>query len=312
MNTLPALALLVLVGCVDSFDSPTEINAPRLLGGRLEVEGDAARATPRPGERVTLSWWLVAPEEVPEASHGFLACAAPPGATAPVCAGEPFEITISPVPSTDTPVFSFTVPEETASVLVQGAFCVGGSPVLSPEDGRVRCEGDGAEIIPVVRYVTVATEEASPLNQHPTWDGAEVRVGDVPLLSSAPEESFGEPCRETAEGLGLPVLTREGKKRKVTVTPAAEAREDFTNAEGDAAREALELSQFVTAKELERQFSFIDDTQPSAEFDWTLPKNADIPADGLLVRFFFVLRDGREGSALLERALCLLPEPPAE
>lgn len=94
-------------------------------------------------------------------------------------------------------------------------------------------------------------------------------------------------------------------------------------------RETLVLAQFADAGELERPFSVFeveedDDGQPildgafqrnPAFFEWEPPQRKDleelgeIPPEGLLVRFVFVLRDGRGGSALARRQLCLEPPP---
>ena len=54
-------------------------------------------------------------------------------------------------------------------------------------------------------------------------------------------------------------------------------------------------------------YSFFDDTPNTPTIKWTMPARGAIADDGLLVRFWFVLRDGRGGSSYVQRAICVVP-----
>lgn len=304
-----------LPGCIDNFDSPTEINSPRVLAARTRIAGDEARATPRAGDEVTVEWLAVVPEsatvDAGDAAPllytwGFVACEAGPAqTTAPICASEPFAAEVSPVPLSAAPTATFTVPAGIERILLRGVICAGGVPALAADGQSATCEGDGAETLLVLKYIPVAGEDDAT-NLHPSWDGAVILLGGELLEAAVPADLPREGCEPGAEAAGVPVLVRPGKKLKLELTPSAAARETYAGADGGETREFLELANYVTAKELERQFSFIDDDMPTAKLDWTLPPAADIPDGGLLVRFFFVMRDGREGTAWTDRAVCLV------
>jgi hypothetical protein len=57
-----ALAPLVFA-CADNLPKATEIVHMRVLGAKLEVVGDEARATPKPGEHVKVSFDTVFPTQ---------------------------------------------------------------------------------------------------------------------------------------------------------------------------------------------------------------------------------------------------------
>ena len=71
--------------------------------------------------------------------------------------------------------------------------------------------------------------------------------------------------------------------------------------------EEMQVSWLTDGGDLERTFSFITDPARSVLTFWQPFPEA--PEDGQLVRFNFVIRDGRGGTDWVERGLCLLPPP---
>ena len=61
MKAHHALPLLVLAGCAADFTEPWDIEEPRPMGARVEVEGDPSRPRPRLGERFSLDQYLALP-----------------------------------------------------------------------------------------------------------------------------------------------------------------------------------------------------------------------------------------------------------
>ena len=86
----PSLLLALLAGCDTDLPRATEIVSMRVLGARLEVEGDEERSTPRPGERLRVTLATAYPTlegDIEEASSMFIGCTAPDRFTGgvPVC-----------------------------------------------------------------------------------------------------------------------------------------------------------------------------------------------------------------------------------
>ena len=75
-------------------------------------------------------------------------------------------------------------------------------------------------------------------------------------------------------------------------------------------REVITLSHFTSGGELERQFSVWEGDvvamPEGSEIEWT-PTDITPSADGTLVRFWFVARDGRGGLTFTTRAACVVP-----
>jgi hypothetical protein len=55
------------------------------------------------------------------------------------------------------------------------------------------------------------------------------------------------------------------------------------------------------------QTEVFDDDAPDPEVIWRHPDADEVPEDGLTVRFWFVVRDGRGGMDWVERAVCVVP-----
>jgi hypothetical protein len=74
--------------------------------------------------------------------------------------------------------------------------------------------------------------------------------------------------------------------------------------------EEIQVSWLADGGGYETSFSFISEPANSVLTSWQPP--AGVPDDGQLVRFTFVIRDGRGGTDWAERGLCILsPEAAA-
>jgi hypothetical protein len=161
-----------------------------------------------------------------------------------------------------------------------------------------------------------------------------VPAGATVLHASGHLVPDGEP--DTTFGLTLPVETSAanhhpemgevtmpdgcvsagGADVVLRVATAASDRESYVRTDGSTAREGLRLSFFATAGELARQFASVaaddPDDAPVVEMKWTPPAEADVPAEGLEVRFIIVVRDLRGGVDFTERSVCVRPQGKAE
>ena len=72
--------------------------------------------------------------------------------------------------------------------------------------------------------------------------------------------------------------------------------------------EEIQVSWLGDGGGFERTFSFITSPANSVLTAWQPAPTA--PDDGELVRFNFVIRDGRGGTDWVERGLCVLPPEP--
>src|SRR4051812_27309453 len=97
-------------GCDESLKPVELVVAPRVLGGRVEVAGDAGRAAPAPGETATASFLVASPELQLSLGFAFAVChAAPRQGSRPACADPPFAQVFSKNGQAATPSISFDV-----------------------------------------------------------------------------------------------------------------------------------------------------------------------------------------------------------
>jgi hypothetical protein len=69
--------------------------------------------------------------------------------------------------------------------------------------------------------------------------------------------------------------------------------------------ENLQITLLTDDGEMEQSITFLDDDHPIREIDWTPPSVDRVALGGTVVRFHFVMRDGRGGISFAERALCV-------
>lgn len=344
---LLVLGLLVFVAaCSESFLPAWAVTDLRVTGARVEVVGQPERARPEPEDPVEISLLLVdqgAPESedpgVPALTPGLLQWSFIPCIPAATLIGAPIcQIPIQPCdgcrgvppdPGLAFPVFGFQVPSqaeldaaEADSVVVQGAICVGGPPaedailrfILGETDDLNPCEDPSNE----GRFVTVnvpiePTPEDPNLNPEllsVTLDG---KSWPPPYNQGVPRTAPRTGCRADLEGF----TAEERAQHPVAGTPSADIQLFVTSASlqsyvvGETTRtEEIQVSWLTDGGDLERTFSFITEPATSVLSRWR--PFTDAPEDGLLVRFSFVIRDGRGGTDWLEKGLCVLPPDPVE
>jgi hypothetical protein len=284
--------------CGDPLVSIERIASLRALGARVEVDGEPDRAAPFPGESGSVEFLVASPELSPSFGFGLVVCEASAGeAGTPTCAAEPFA-SVYTEPASDAPALGFTVPAEIAAdarVAVIGVLCEGEGP--RPDSIPPLCDDEEREHRLSLGFSLPGEFEP---NRNPNFDDESVWLDAEPLLAL---EAVEGPC----VGLGFTEVAR-GSGHTFALTLADDAREALPETDGvGPSLEGLQLSHFATDGELDRAFSYVGPEQAelSANVGWKAPGN---PAEGgTLVRFFFVVRDFRGGSAFTERALCVLP-----
>jgi hypothetical protein len=279
------------LGCDESLKSVELVAAPRVLGARVEVLGDAARAAPAPGETATVSFLVAAPELSPSLGFALAACSsAPREGGRSGCAAAPFAQVSSENAAAATASLSFDVPADldpSLRITVLGIICPDGSPNA---DGS-SCDGADPGT-PVTLELELA--HADDVNSNPELEADSIGFdGDV--WTDLP------PLDGDCTGLGFPEVAVK-TQHSITVALDASDRDPLPHPDAlDAKRESLQLSHFATAGDLTRAFETIawDSDQLSRKVSWTAPKEPG------LVRFWLVLRDFRGGSAFVERAACV-------
>jgi hypothetical protein len=281
----------LLLGCDDPLKSVELVSEPRVLGARVEVEGDPGRAAPAPGETATVSFLLAAPELATPLGYALIACAAEPrqgGRSG--CAGEPFASARRDGGETTPASLEFTVPDSldpAGRVVVAGILCPEGAPSA---DAR-SCDGPDPGT-PVTLELDLARED--DVNQNPELEPESVLFDGEPWPDVASEAG-------DCAGLGYPEVA-VGSEHDLAVELSEADRDPLPRASQlDPARESLQLSRFATDGDLSRAFESIawDSRELSRSVTWQAPR-----APGL-VRFWLILRDFRGGGAFVERAVCV-------
>lgn len=287
MTKLIPFLLLAASACTSSLDPATLIARDRVIGAKVTVDTDPSRAWPAPGEDATITWLTASPGDTPDFSWTLAACPAATTTDLPICDGPVFAHAESRGP---VPMLAMKIPTdmEARSIVILGAICASGSPVIDPQNFVASCDDDSHADL-VSQHVFLA--HGGETNHHPDLAGASF------VLDGAPWEA-GD-CPEIAAGADTMVLGAE---------VAATARETFT-LDGVAWREELQLSPFATAGEIDRRYAYIeaDDDRPASlvAVEWTAPGADEVPADGLRVTFNFVVRDMRGGVDAATRTLCV-------
>lgn len=302
-------ALFVLVGCTPDLTPGSYIDRNRVIDAKVVIDGDLTRATPRAGEAVHVDWLVVDEAEPRPLTWILAACnlnAAQSGVD--LCGGTPFAFAQQMEPSMAVPSLPLELPADSAGgrILVLGVICGEGTPSFDMTSMSGGCSVKAQET-PVVYQFNVAAEDPdAELNHHPDFANAALKWNNEPWPESG--ELPLENC-ETARHEGVPFIDGGGKGIDISLTFALEEFESYTrvfaNGPTQPAVEGFQLSQFATAKKFERQYSFVNNEAPETLVEWTPPKAKWIPDGGLLVRFFFVARDLRGGTAWTERAACV-------
>jgi hypothetical protein len=282
---------VLLGGCDDPLKSVELVAEPRVLGARVEVEGDPGRAAPAPGEAATATFLVASPDTQTRLGYALAACpaAARQGGRSG-CDGEAFARVRSDAEQASPPRLDFEVPAQLDSagrVLVLGIICPDGSP---SEDGE-RCDGADPGT-PVTLELELARD--GDVSSNPELEPASLRFDG----ESWSEEMRAEP---DCAGLGYPEVP-SGSSHVIEVALDEADRDPLPRASDlEPSRESLQLSHFATAGDLTRAFDTIawDDQELLRQVTWKAP------AEPGLVRFWLVLRDFRGGGAFAMRAVCV-------
>lgn len=283
-TVLPSLlAAAALVGCIQADVPPgSVIDRDRVLGAKVEVEGDASRASPMPGEIAIVRWIVVGPG-APTAQPWTLAVCAGDGSG---CASDPFLV--------DGGVDA----EPTLAIAVPPADALGDRDVL-----WVLGQIGESNVVATVRLARDGVELA---NHNPALSADAATIAGAPWPAPAAD----------AECASLPSLSAADGEVELALAIDPAQREPYRERLSDGTTrdrlEDLQISHFTTAGSLDRQFSVIegdDDAPATIQVAWIPPdaEDLEIPAEGMLVRFVFVVRDGRGGLDLARRQACLVP-----
>jgi hypothetical protein len=328
------------IACSENFPPASAVTDLRVVAARVDVEGEPGRANPSPGQGVVVSLLVIdqgaPPSDLPEVpaltpplvQWAFVACIPQPTLIgSPICrsAIEPCEGCIGTPPDDPfaLPVLRFAVPTEDElqeaeadSVIVQGAICADGPPsedsilrfILGETDDLSPCEDPSHE----GRFVTVVV----PVESDPDDPNLHPQISSVTLNGAAWPPPYDEGVPRTAPrtgcGVDLDGLTEEARTAHPTAgSPASTINLQVTPdslqpyVEGDEERiEEIQVSWLADGGGFESTFSFITEPARSVLTQWK--PSSEAPVDGILVRFTFVIRDGRGGTAELERGLCIL------
>jgi hypothetical protein len=285
------LVALGLLGCDEPLKSVELVDEPRLLGARVEVDGEPERAAPAPGERARARFLLATPEPLEPLGFALWACAAAErGSSRAECAGEPFASVNSAAGEASEASLELEVPAEldaSGRVLVLGVLC----PNASPTTEGTACE-NGVD----AKSVTLELDLARPgdVNYNPSLEPASLLFDGEPW--SDPAGAVGD-----CAGLGYAEV-EPGSAHTLEVALDETDRDALPRPNQlDPKRESLQLSRFTTAGDLSRAFDAVawDSHELLRRASWTAPAQAG------LVRFWTVLRDFRGGGEFAERAVCV-------
>jgi hypothetical protein len=299
--TVAAALLSPLAACAPEMDPASLVEKTRVLGARVDVDGAPGRATPQPGEAVTVSWLVTAPRELPAIGWAFALCAGR-GSEAG-CGEAPLALFQGRDPS---PALRLRVPDAAAlgsarELTLFGRVCAGSEPTFEAASGRPGCtmNGDGTTAL-----LSIPLALGDGPNHNPALAGRALWLDGQPWQPAA-----GEGCA------ALPQVKAGSEGHVLRLETMGEDRERYTVLEGDPPqptpkREPLQISQFTTDGKLERSVSAIEgedsSERPAVEVKWTAPDAAKVGDAGLVVRFTFVARDLRGGVDWTERAVCVV------
>ncbi len=350
MRVALMLVLCLLLACSESFPPASAVSEFRVVGAKVEVEGESERANPDPGDEVQVSLLSIDrgalpsdTPEVPALTPAPLQWALVPCVPLPVTIGPP--ICLDPIDSCEgcvgpppddalaTPVVRFPVPPEAeleeidaSSVSLQGVVCSNGTP---DADAILRfLRGESDELAPcgeppVVtgtpiegRFISVTI----PIEDEPSDPNLNPELLNVLLDGAAWPPPYDEAVPRNAPRTGcasdLEALTQEQRAAhpragdqasSIDLYVTQESLQSFTLGDRELVEE-IQVSWLADGGGFERSFSFITDPARSVLTQWQ--PSQSVAEDGQLVRFNFVIRDGRGGTDWVERGLCILPAAP--
>ncbi len=294
-NGLGLAGLLLAFGALSGCDEPLSavelIQGVRVLGARIEVDGEPGRQAPLPGEKARASLLVASPQLNSALGFALQVCSSNGASGAPECLGEPFSVSEQPPGVMRQPSLEFVVPNSVDTMrrlLLSGIVCPGAAPLAG---------GKGCENELQGTRVTLEFELARPLdvNLNPTLTAESLMLDGTAWPASTPLDG-------DCAGLGFPEVSASSK-HQLALTLFEQDRDALPETEGGG-KETLQISHFVTDGTLERAFDVLapEDTRLVRTVDWTAPS----PEANRLVRFWYVVRDLRGGSDFTERNVCVL------
>jgi hypothetical protein len=337
------LLLLLITACGESFPPASVVSDFRSVAARVEAADDPRRANPSPGDATEVSILAIdrGTDITPTLTPGplqwfFIPCIplpttiGPPICVAPI---QPCEGCVATPPDdvlAEPESIRFTTPSAEEldqngvdEVLLQGVLCSNGQPspdalerfLLGESDDLNPCEGPATiEDRPIEgRFVSVEI----PIESDPSDPNFNPEILTILLngMQWPPPYDQGVPRTAPATGCAadLEGLTPEqrdqhpgaGSDPSVVELIVTEDSLQTSTVMGMEVTEEIQVSWLGDSGDFERTFSFITDPARSVLTQWR--PFADAPEDGELVRFNFVIRDGRGGADWLQRGLCVLP-----
>lgn len=244
------------------------------------------------------------------------------------------------------PVIGFQVPSketlgavEASEVLLQGVVCGEGVPsadaiprfLAGETDDLVPCEdSDGEPLVDedkriVGRLVTVQIpieRDTEDPNLNPEIESVSLKDSDddaddtwpPPYANGVPRDEPLNGCKADVDALGPAVRAKHpvagDPPLKINLGVTLDSLQSFT-IDGEDFTEEIQVSWLADGGGFEVAFSFITepvspDAAPAILTQWQPPSEVR-SLDGELVRFNFVVRDGRGGLDRVERGLCVRP-----
>ena len=343
-------SLCLLLACSESFPPASAVSEFRIVGAKVEVEGAPEQANPDPDGAVQVSLLAIdrgaLPSETPEVpalTPALLQWALIPCLPLNVTIGPP--ICLDPIDSCEgcvgppaddplaTPVVRFPIPSQAeldeldaTNVSLQGVVCSNGTPdaeaimrFLSGESDDLSPCGEPA-IVPGTpiqgRFISVTIpieDEPSDPNLNPELLNALLNgaAWPPPYDQGVPRDAPRTGCASELEALSEAERAAHPRAGDSPSTfdlyVTQESLQTYMFGDRELVEE-IQLSWLGDGGGFERSFSFITDPARSVLTQWQPASGA--PEDGELVRFNFVIRDGRGGVDWFERGLCILPAVP--
>ncbi len=332
--------LLLIGACAESFLPASAVVDLRVIGALVEIEGKPGRANPDPGDMVQVSSFVIdrgypptTPPEPPrlsppELQWRLVACIPAPSVLAiPICQTEIPCDGCEATPPDDPlafPIVRFQIPSaedldaaEATRVVLQGVICADGAP---------------AELDAIIRFVTGEIDVLEPC-EDPDDKGRFISV-EIPI-EDQPESPNLNPTIEDVTFDGDPwpppfdqfvprdqpdtgcvdlvadpsVLPRaDGSISIIELETNSDDFQQYEDEDEQLVTEEMQVSWLADGGAFESSFSFIADPLRSAAIQWAPPRFP--PETGSVVRFNFVIRDGRGGFDRVERGLCVIPPSP--
>jgi len=324
LAALATLSTWGLAACGMGPDPASLITRPRLVGAGITITGAPGRASPLPGDEVTLQPWLLQPDAPSEVRASYLVCpAADIRRGAGGCGGAPLALVPATPSGQSLPAFTFTVPDlaslgGSSRLITLFTTCDrGASPVLDPDAMLPRCDDPEARVevstleLPLAFDARLANHSPSIVEETYMVEG---RAWAPPPATLPPLEGCAAmPDSDALPHVVVPVdaMPPDGDEPytiEITFTTSEDDRESYA-AGPMMLREALQFSHYTTTGETSRAFSAVeptDDASMPEVLEWTPPARAMIPAGGQLVRFTWIVRDLRGGFARADRAFCVV------